>query len=105
MAPVVCAIAGRILYHANADSSELACAPGRDATLAGMLRRYDPVPINDLEWNACHLHADTPRQMMPTNYGVVIRFGYIVTRAYRDASRYFAHASRSVFVESFFARS
>jgi hypothetical protein len=47
----------RVLHQANANGTELARAPQRNARLAGMRRRSDVTPIRHAERNSSHLHS------------------------------------------------
>src|SRR5215472_11589484 len=56
-APMVGAIAGRVLDHADADASDLARAPVGGARLALVFGALDGCPVGRVEGNAAHLHG------------------------------------------------
>jgi len=60
LAPMVRAVIGRVLHHANPNRAELACAPVRRAGFTGMLRRGDRRPVGDTKWDVSDLHVERP---------------------------------------------
>ena len=64
-APVISAIARRVVNHPDADVSKLLCSPVRATSLAAMLRRRQLRPVCRSEWDARHLHSDSWAQSPP----------------------------------------
>src|SRR4051794_32858538 len=56
-APVVGAIAGRVVEHAQAHVAEMPRSPVRFAGFAGMNRAFDGIPIESAERQTFYLHV------------------------------------------------
>ena len=63
LAPVIGAVAGRVLDHANADRSKLSGAPQGGARFAGMFRGRDCGPVGSSKWDLADLHDDVEGPM------------------------------------------
>ena len=50
-APVIGEVVSRVLDHAHADCTELACTPARDPAFTCVLRCCDVCPVRDTERN------------------------------------------------------
>lgn len=60
LAPMVGAVPRRVLDHADANWTEVACAPEGSADFAGMFSRRDGRPIGGAEWEIADLHRPGP---------------------------------------------
>jgi len=58
LAPVIGAVAGRVLHHANADGPKLSGAPQGRAGFAGVFGGRDCGPVSGAERNLGNLHND-----------------------------------------------
>ena len=58
LAPVIGAIARRVVDHANADGAKLSGAPQGRASLAGVFGGRDCGPVGGTEWYLADLHNE-----------------------------------------------